>query len=213
MKRVNVKLLLTVVATVLVAVVGVYFLRRFQISRNAGGLVKLARQRVEEGKSAEALQILQRYVGLRPEDNEAYAEYAELLLQKTEVPEATRNDLSRAYNVLEDAARRSPTNAKLRARLAQFQLRIGRFADAREHLERLRSSDPAELTAAPSTGADAATADLMKPNSIALMLARSYMGTGDFDRAAALAGGLVGYDLESQSFDDAAARSKSPVPM
>ena len=203
MKRVNVKLLLTVVATVLVAVVGVYFLRRFQISRNAGGLVKLARQRVEEGKSAEALQILQRYVGLRPEDNEAYAEYAELLLQKTEVPEATRNDLSRAYNVLEDAARRSPTNAKLRARLAQFQLRIGRFADAREHLERLRSGDPAEQPAAPSTGTDAATADLMKPNSIALMLARSYVGTGDFDRATALVGEMIGYDLESRSFDGA----------
>jgi tetratricopeptide (TPR) repeat protein len=205
-KRVNVKLLLAVVAAVLVAVVGIYFLRRFQISRNAGGLVKLARQRVEEGKSAEALQILQRYVGLRPEDAEAYGEYAELLLQKTEVPEATRNDLSRAYNVLEDAVRRNPTNAKLRARLAQFQLRIGRFADAREHLERLCSNPPAEQAAASSTGTDAAaqpSADLMKPSTIALMLARSYTGTGDFDRAAATAGRLVGYDMESRSFDDA----------
>ena len=205
-KRVNVKLLLALVASAIVAVVGVYFLRKFQISRNAGGLVKLARQRIEEGKPAEAMQILQRYVGLRPEDSEAYAEYAELLLQKTEVPEATRNDLSRAYNVLEDAVRRNPKNAKLRARLAQFQLRIGRFADAREHLEVLRGSDPPENEAAPPLDVDASKdqhANLTKPSTIALMLARSYMGTGDFDRAAAMAGGLVGYDVESRSFDDA----------
>jgi tetratricopeptide (TPR) repeat protein len=206
-KRVNVKLLLALVATAVVAVGGVYFLRKFQVSRNAGGLAKMARQRLEEGKAAEALQIFQRYVGLRPEDSAAYAEYAELLLQKTEVPEATRADLSRAYNVLEEAVRRNPTNAKLRARLAQFQLRIGRFADAREHLEVLRGSDPATNAAAPSTEADAAKdphADLTKPSTVALMLARSYMGIGEFERAAALAGELVGYDLESRSFDDAA---------
>ena len=202
-KRVNVKLLLVLVATAVVAVVGVYCLRRFQIARNAGGLIKLARQRVEEGKSAEALQILQRYVALRPDDNEGYAEYAELLLQRTEVPQATRNDLSRAYSVLEDAVRRDPTNARLRARLAQFQLRIGRFADAREHLERLRASGPAEQAASSSAGPDATqspAADLTKPSTIALMLARSYMGTGDFDRATATAGELVGYDVESRSF-------------
>ena len=205
MKRVNVKLLLALAVAIVAAVVGVYFLRRFQISRNAGGLVKMARQRLEEGKPVEALQILQRYVGLRPEDAAAYAEYAELLLQKTEVPDATRNDLSRAYNVLEDAVRRNPTNAKLRARLAQFQLRIGRFADAREHLEVLRGMDPAALDAASSTGAAGAKdphADLTKPSTIALMLARSYLGIGEFERAATIAGGLVGYDLESRSFSD-----------
>ena len=169
MKRVNVKLLLALVVIAVVAAGGVYFLRKFQVSRNAGGLAKLARQRLEEGKASEALQLFQRYVGLRPEDSEAFAEYAELLLQKTEVPEATRADLSRAYNVLEEAVRRNPTNAKLRARLAQFQLRIGRFADAREHLEVLRSSDLATTETAASTEADAAKdphADLTKPSTM-----------------------------------------------
>ena len=204
MKRVNVKLLLALVAALAVTVVGVYFLRRFQIARNAGGLVTQARQKVTEGKVAEALQLLQRYVGLRPEDSAAYAEYAELLLQRTEVPEATRNDVSRAYNVLEDAVRRNPQNATLRARLAQFQLRIGRFADAREHLEVLRSQSPADTVASPPAGAAAPEdphADLAKPSTIALMLARSFMGTGDFERAAALAGELVGYDVEKRAFD------------
>ena len=135
MKRVNLTLLLALTVTVVVAVVGTFFLRRFQILRNAGGLAKLARQRLDEGKSAEALLLFQRYVGLRPEDSTAFAEYAELMLRKTESSEVTRADLAKAYTVLEDAVRRNPKNDKLRARLAQFQLRVGRFADAREHLE------------------------------------------------------------------------------
>ena len=203
MKRVNVKLLLALVAALIVTVGGVYFLRRFQIARNAGGLATQARQKAADGNLVEALQLLQRYIGLRPEDSEAYAEYAELLLQRTAVPEATRSDLSRAYNVLEDAVRRNPKNDKLRARLAQFQLRIGRFADAREHLEVLRSRDPAEAGPAAPAGSDDAKdpqADLAKPSTVALMLARSYMGTGDFERAATLAGELVGYDLEQRAF-------------
>lgn len=204
MKRVNVKLLLALVAAAAVTFVGVYLLRRFQIARNAGGLLIQARQKLEEGNTAEALQFLQRYVGLRPEDSAAYAEYAELLLQKTEVPEATREALSRAYIVLEDAVRRNPKNDKLRARLAQFQLRIGRFADAREHLEVLRSRAPAEAGPSPPAAADDAKdsqTDLTKPTAIALMLSRALMGTGDFEQSAAVVGQLVGYDMEKRAFD------------
>ena len=212
MKRVNVKLLLALVAALAVTVGGVYFLRRFQIARNAGGLVPQARQKVTEGKTAEALQLLQRYVGLRPEDSAAFAEYAELLLKKTEVPEATRDDFARAYNVLEDAVRRNPKNDTLRARLAQFQLRIGRFADAREHLEVLRSRAPENTVASPPAESDDpkdSQADLTKPSTIALMLARSLIGTGDFERAAAIVGELVGYDVEKRTF---AAEEKPAAP-
>ena len=202
MKRVNLTLLLALTVTVVVAVVGIFFLRRFQILRNAGGLAKLARQRIDEGKSAEALLLFQRYVGLRPEDSTAFAEYAELMLRKTESSEVTRADLAKAYTVLEDAVRRNPKNDKLRARLAQFQLRVGRFADAREHLEVLRdrlAGAGAESPPVPEAATDEA-AKLATPAAVALMLARSHLGTGDFDRAAAIAGELVGFDVESRSF-------------
>jgi len=212
-KRVNVKLLLALVAALAVTVGGIYFLRRFQIARNAGGLATQARQKAAEGKKAEALQLFQRYVGLRPEDSAAYAEYAELLLQRTDVPAATRNDLSNAYTVLETAVRGNPKNDKLRALLAQFQLRIGRFADAREHLEILRSRGPAEAGPSPPAGSDNEKdpqADIAKPTAVALMLARSFLGTGDFERAAAVAGELVGYDVEKRSFS-AATKPEAPT--
>jgi hypothetical protein len=70
------------------------------VLRNAGNLAKLAKQRLDEGKPAEAAQIYARYIGLRPEDNEAYAEYAKLMLARAEAPDATRNDLGRAYKPL-----------------------------------------------------------------------------------------------------------------
>ncbi len=200
MKRVNLKLLLALVASAVIAIGGIYVLRRMQINRNAGGLVKLARQRLEEGKPTEALQLLQRYVGLRPEDAEAYGEYAELVLRKTESPEASRNDIARAYTVLEEAIRRDPANDELRARLAQFQLRIGRYADAREHLQVLREHRAAAGTASPAETEPEAARKLTDPDTVALMLARANLGLGEFKLAAAIAGDLVGFDVESRSF-------------
>jgi tetratricopeptide (TPR) repeat protein len=201
-KRVNLTLLLALTVAVGIAIVGTFFLRRFQIQRNAGGLAKLARQRLDEGKSGEALLLFQRYVGLRPEDSAAFAEYAELMLRKTESSDATRADLAKAYTVVEDAVRRNPTNDTLRAQLARFQLRVGRFADAREHLLVLRDRlAVAGAETRPDAAAETGGAKkLTTPGAVALMLARSHLGTGDFDRAAAITGEIVGFDVESRSF-------------
>jgi tetratricopeptide (TPR) repeat protein len=208
LKRVNVKLLLALVTATVVAGGGVYALRRYQISRNAGGLVTLARERLEEGKPSEALMLLQRYVGLRPEDSAAYAEYAELLLRRAETSEATRNDLARAYNVLEEAVRRNPKNAKLRARLARFQLQIGRYTDARTHLDALRgqaadgTAPPPESDQADKPPSTEPAEDLSTPSSVALMLARSLVGSGDYEGAVNECAAIVGYDREKEAFGD-----------
>ena len=204
MKRVNVRLLLVLVAVVVGTAVGGYFLRRFQITRNAGSIVKLARQRLEEGKADEALLLYRRYVELRPEDVESYGEYADLLLRRTEGSEITRRDLDAADRTQEAAVRRDPTNDRLRARLARFDLRIGRFADAREHLGVLLSrAAEGTLDTGRDDGeavAEARDVKLTDPDALTLMLARSHLGLGEFERAAALAAGLVGYDIASRSF-------------
>jgi tetratricopeptide (TPR) repeat protein len=196
-KRVNMRLLLGLVASLAILAGGVYLLRRYQIQRNAGGLAKLARERLEEGKVSEAMSLFQRYLGLRPEDNEAYAEYAKLVLDRADSSDAKRDDIARAYNTLENAVRRNPTDDTLRARLAQFQLRIGRFTDAREHLDVLRGR---EAPAGQEPGGDDAKDDPAAPTKVQLMLARSYVGTGEFEKAAALVGDLVGYDLDARTF-------------
>ena len=183
----------------MVTVVGLFFLRRYQVARNAGGLAKLARQRLDEGKPFEALQLFQRYVGLRPEDTETYSEYAALVLDRALAPDATRKEIATAYNILETAVRKSPDDNKLRAKLAQFQLRISRFTDAREHLDVLQSRIPAAEGAA-TTAWD--PEDPVDPSNIRLMLARCCVATGDFETAVEIVSGLVGYDVATKTFDE-----------
>lgn len=207
MKRVNLKLLLTVIIVVVTTTVGLYFLRRFQVRRNAGSLAKQARALLEEGKAGEALVLLTRYVGLRPEDNEVFAEYARLVLAQAESPDAARGDLARAYNTLEAAVRRNPDNARLRARLAKFQVRIGRYGDAREHIavlqERTATGQPASPPDAEpwTAGGKTDDEDPASPENLQLLLARSWLGTGEFLKAAKLAADLVGFDVDAKTFD------------
>lgn len=212
MKTVNIRVLLLLVALVVGGFVGVFLLHRFQVNRNAGSLAKLARLRLSEGKKDEALMLFARYVNFRPEDNQAYGEFARLVLERAESPMANRGDISRAYSVLETAVRRNPDDDDLRRRLAAFEMRIGRFVDARQHLQTLRERLPAEALSAAKPAADDSKANDDRPplnrTEIELMLARAHAGTGNFDEAAAIAASLIGFDLAKKSFDP----KKKPAP-
>ena len=212
MKTVNIRLLLLLVAVVVGGIVSVFLLHRFQVNRNAGSLAKLARLRLSEGKKDEALMLFARYVNFRPEDDEAYGEFARLVLERAEAPIANRSDISRAYSVLETAVRKNPDDDDLRRRLAAFEMRIGRFVDARQHLQTLRERLPTEAAAAAKPADDDAQADGDRPplnrTEIELMLARAHAGTGNFDEAAAIASSLIGFDLAKKSFDP----KKKPAP-
>ena len=200
MKRINLKFLLIFLAALVVGAAGLFFLRRFQVLRNSGNLATLAKQRLEEGKPAEAINLYGRYIGLRPEDHAAFAEYAKLILARADAPDATRNDLARAYNTLETAVRRNPDNDDLRRRLAEFQLRIGRATDAREHLavlqERLTSG---ELKDAPPSKDEEGRKPL-DANLINILAARALMGSNDFEEAAKLVASMVGFDMDTRQF-------------
>jgi tetratricopeptide (TPR) repeat protein len=206
MKRINLKFLAILVTCIVAVSGGAFYLRRFQISRNAGYLEKLARERQAEGKPAEAMNLYGRYLGLRPGDDAAFAEYARLILDRAAAADATRADLARAYNTLETAVRRNPDDDDLRRRLAEFQIRIGRAVDAREHLnvlrERLAAQPPAPT--GDESEAETGTGTRIKPldaSRIQVMLIKSYVGTSDFTTAARLAGELVGFDVDAKQFD------------
>jgi Tfp pilus assembly protein PilF len=209
LKRVNVRFLLVLLAIVIGGGIGVVLLNRYQVSRNAGSLVTMARQKLEEGKLYEALGLYTRYLGMRPGDGEVLAEYAELMLERALQPDAVQADLSRAYNTLEEALRKNPDNASLRRKLAEFQIRIGRPVDAREHLQRLRqqtAETPEKQTPGTTTLGTAdepGTSDTtpLDPVELDLLLARSFYNAGDVDEALQLAGSLVGYDVERRAFD------------
>ena len=197
-KRVNFKFLLILMAGLSAAVISLYFLRQFQVSRHAGSKLELARKRLEEGKVADAMSLLSQYVKLRPNDEKAFAEYSKLLLGRATSPDATRNDVARAFNALEAAVRSNPEDDELRLQLAEFQLRVGRATDAREHLvvlaERLEAAPPADAAGQPPTDLDA------RRRRVGFLQATSYLGSGEFEEAARIAARLVGYDLGQRAF-------------
>lgn len=227
MRRINFKFLLILIAIVAVLGGALLGINRFQKSRNSGGKLELARQRVEEGKIADALGLYAQYVALQPGDDTAFGEYSKLLLARATAPDATRNDVARAYNSLEAAVLRKPDDDELRMELAQFQLRVGRASDAREHLlvlaERVTApgatseDQPAAATGGESdvdesdTVAEPAAASADKavtPQRVQLLLAGSQLASGDYAEAAQIVAALVGYDMETGEFVDEAVKGE-----
>jgi predicted Zn-dependent protease len=78
MKRLNLRLA-AILGTILVAcVVGVYFLHKLQVQRNAGNLLVESRELMKKDDISRAERALARYVAFRPDDAEAQAEMLEI---------------------------------------------------------------------------------------------------------------------------------------
>jgi tetratricopeptide (TPR) repeat protein len=201
-QRINFKLLLILIVGIGLAGGGLYALRKLQISRNAEGKFALAKERLAEGKVAEAMDLLGQYVSLRPGDSEAFAEYSKLLLARANTPGASKNDVNRAFNALETAVRQRPDDDTLRLQLAEFQVRVGRASDALDHLDVLE-----ERVGLP----DAAKNELQETaQRVQLLKASSYLSTSDFEKAAAIVANLIGYDLPERRFTEASDTSTAP---
>ncbi|MFM9197219.1 MAG: tetratricopeptide repeat protein [Planctomycetia bacterium] len=202
-KQLNIRVLLALLAVAAAVAVTIAVVHRLQIARNAGGLARLARAKVEEGKPAEAIGMFSRYLTYRPDDATAHAELARLVVEFAERPTATKNDRGYAYNVLETAVRKNPDDLLLRKQLATWMLRFGRFGDAATELSILRE----RLTAASgATGAEPP----IDPREIDLLQARASLGRGDFQAAAAAAAAIVGFDLATETFATNPATAESP---
>ena len=200
MRQINVKLVVILMLVVVLGGGGIFALNRWQVSRNAGSLLTRAEDALDEGNKSEALQLLSRYVGMRPDDAKAYSMFAELLLEAAQTPGAGRAAFSRAYSALETAVRKDPDNLYLRQRLAQFQIFIDRPGDAREHLVVLReraASNPAEFVNASDVPE---TKRLLSPGEIDVLLSRALMGTGRFEEAAGVLAERLGYDRSVRNF-------------
>ncbi len=201
MQRINFKLLLILLVGIGLAGGGLYALRKLQISRNAEGKFELAKQRLAEGKAAEAMDLLGQYVALRPDDD-AFAEYSKLLLARAMAPGARRSDIDRAFGALEAAVRRKPEDDALRLELASFQVRVGRASDALDHLNVLE-----ERLGNPSSGTEET---LETAQRVQLLKASSYLTSSDFEQAATIVARLIGYDLAERRFTQAADTSIAP---
>lgn len=160
-KRINGWAILILGVSLAVLVVGVHFAHGFQVRRNAHGLVEKATQVEEAGQPQEAAQHLQRYLGLRPDDIDALERYGLLLNRLAQTGKAQ----IQAFFVLEQVIRRDSQRRKVRLEVAKLATRLGRFADAKEHLDRLKQ-------------------DKDESPELLHLYARSQAGLGDYDAAA-----------------------------
>jgi tetratricopeptide (TPR) repeat protein len=137
----------------LLTVASVHFLHAFQYKRNAHVLLRQAERARDDKDLLHALDYMNRYVTLRPEDIDSLGDYA-ALLETAAQSSAARKDIERAYyrqayNVLEAALRQDPSRDDLRRQLVRIAMlpSIQRFRDAKEHVAVLLASrvDDADL--------------------------------------------------------------------
>ena len=201
-KRVNARLLIAVVAGVVATAVAIAVIHRVQVARNAGGLARLARSKLDDGKNTEAMVLFARYLAYRPDDAEAQAELARLVIEMADRPDATKEERGYAYNVVEAAVRKNPDNRRLRKQLAEWMLRFRRFGDASAELAILRE----QVAATPPVEDDPDAVDL---DSVELLHSRALAGKGNYEEAADTAAAIIGFDLTTKSFDPPPDRSPS----
>jgi predicted Zn-dependent protease len=201
-KRINIQLVVAIAAAVLICIVGVAVVHRIQVRRNASGLAALARLKVTEGKAGEAIVLYARYLRFRPDDATAQAEFARLLVARATAANAGRGDRAMAYDAVETAVSKNPDDRKLRATLADFMLRSGRFGAAGEQLDILLTADSATsaVDGSASDDDDDVTAMAGDRDALTLMRARAHLGMGNYREAAALLAGICGFDMESGRF-------------
>ncbi len=94
MRRLNLKVVGSLLLSITVLVVGVHFLHAYQVSRNAGILLVQAEEARTSGQMSVAIEKYGEYLKHR-DDSQAYLQLAELLSDAAMSPQATRGDILR----------------------------------------------------------------------------------------------------------------------
>jgi len=192
-KILNTKLLVAVIGVIFATLLVIFVVHRLQVRRNASGLANLARLKRDEGQLGESIGLFARYLQYRPNDAQAHAEFAKLLIEQAEKPGATRSQRQMAYDGVDAAVRKNPDDILLRKRLAQVMLRFARYADAGREIDIVR-----ERLADVEHRDEIAGID---DDELSLMRAQAYAGSGKYPEAAEAAAEVLGFDMASKSFD------------
>jgi tetratricopeptide (TPR) repeat protein len=132
--RINMRLLNTVLVSALLAGGGMYLLREYQVSRNAGVLRRNAEAAFEAEKFDQALQLMRRYLMLRATDVDAML----LLADWSDQSAATISNQYEAYFVFGDFLNKQPKRADVRRRVIRLAMKLGRYQDVlKEHLPQM----------------------------------------------------------------------------
>lgn len=202
MRRVNLRLVIGLFVLLVVGGASLFGLHRFQVRRNAEATAALAEARIAAGEDDEAMELLSRYLSLRPDDAVRHRQYAEVLLRRAEAGALNARGIAAVKWEMEKAVRQAPEDDALRGKFATFLLRSGELSMARDHfailLDHLGAGGDRPK---PADGAEADDADdELDPRRIALLFAATAAETGRFDEAEEVLGKLVGFDPRAKSF-------------
>ncbi|HEV3417022.1 MAG TPA: tetratricopeptide repeat protein, partial [Pirellulales bacterium] len=204
MKRLNLKLLISLVVATVCLGLGLIFVHAMQLKSNEGSLKKEAEALVQDGKKDEALKRYTAYLQQNQNDPAVYRETAKLALEIANTNQSNET-LNQAYRELEKGVRYNPDDAELRASYAEFLMRLATIYPAEHKLFEDAITQLKILTTAPKS-----------PNrkyvpKLDLMLANCYEQLAYTDKAMELYASIAGYDLKSNTFDRTKARAPNEV--
>ena len=189
MKRINVKLLVTLVAVTLGFAVVTVLLHGYQAKRRAAGLLVRAEQLREEEEYAEAVKLMRAYCARRPDDHAQLSKLALMMKDAldhykldSDIPLDPRVTIE-TFNVVETALRRNEDDRALREAAIELDMMLGRFPDAIYHLEQLIDMDPSDDDAKHRVD-----------------LASCYVRSGKEGEALGILKRLVGFDDTTRTF-------------
>jgi tetratricopeptide (TPR) repeat protein len=135
-RKINLKFVLVLMASVAALGVCVHFVHGYQVGRQTGILRQQAEQAEQDGDREKAIGYLSLYLGFRPTDTESLAKFGELLDEEGKRLRS-RRVLQHAYGVLGEVLRREPERQAVRRRQADLALDLGEFSAVVEHVNAL----------------------------------------------------------------------------
>ncbi len=168
-------------------VAGVHVIHGIQIDKNAVVLLKEAERAEQEGEPGmrRAVKKYGQYLKHRPEDVVAQEKFALLAADLANMPGSSQEEMRLAYRAL-DVAAKHPELVEVRRRIIDYYMRLGRYVDAAEYLEKLR-------TAAQESG--------KREPDLDVKFARCEVVLGHHDAALKVLDELIGYDKKTKTFD------------
>jgi cellulose synthase operon protein C len=142
-RRLNYKLVLSLLGGFAVAAIVVHFVHGYQLRRNAHRLLERAERALEEKKPEAALTYYAQYLGFVPDDADTVQKYARVLDTRVD----TVADRVRLVLLMEQVLRVKPNEDDLRLRLVHHQITLDRMSEAIDNLKKLERSshDRAEI--------------------------------------------------------------------
>ncbi|MCE9554845.1 MAG: tetratricopeptide repeat protein [Planctomycetes bacterium] len=183
MRRLNLKFLLLLVASLCVVVLSVHLLHAFNLRSSTKVVLGKAEDARKQGDLRGAVRYYGEYLRQIPSDHEAKAAQALVAAEVTKQGDVRAADVVLADNLLEQALRQDELRERrdLRRKLIDIQILRGRPEEARKNIDKL--TDPT------------------KPDpELDFLYARCAYATGFFDPAIARLEPMTGYDGKTKKF-------------